>query len=277
MSADCSARTINEGAPPNAQAPLSTTNIDPHTNGPQPPQTNGAQPTGSQLTLSRTRSRTNPLAASADDEVPHPGSIKINVQGAFIVDEADGVTTPLAFDGDSFVNGDGYGGTEDGTGHVRQEDGFEEGEEEEREYRHDIQDIRLPNHTAVVSHVAVDVRLSDIPTPSLPSGPIITGIRTLQHLTCTTNAKLCKQNRSEAPSANSSTSPTNLAPLPSAAALTFSNSTLTVSASVSISCASCSKNTGSSILDMELGRARTRRVIYASWLREEARLSIMMI
>jgi hypothetical protein len=54
----------------------------------------------------------------------HPGNVRINVQGAFIVDEEQ-PSTP------------------------RSED-----------YEHDPKDIRLPNHTAVVSHIALDVSLT---------------------------------------------------------------------------------------------------------------------
>lgn len=56
------------------------------------------------------------------ETITHPGAVRINVQGAFIVDEEEGPSTP------------------------RSED-----------YEHDPRDIRLPNHTAVVSHIAVDV------------------------------------------------------------------------------------------------------------------------
>ena len=56
------------------------------------------------------------------ETILHPGNVRINVQGAFIV--SDEPTTP------------------------RSED-----------YEHDPRDIRLPNHTAVVSHVAVDASL----------------------------------------------------------------------------------------------------------------------
>ena len=58
---------------------------------------------------------------------PNPGSVKINVQGAFIVD-----------DDTAIKNGNGGDGIH---------------------YEH--KDIRLPHHTAVVSHVAVDVILSE--------------------------------------------------------------------------------------------------------------------
>jgi type II pantothenate kinase len=75
-------------------------------------------------------STTKPLrmrtdTAEIDSTIIHPGSVKINVKGAFIVDQES--TSPAST---SSLNG--------GT--------------------HDTKDIRLPNHTAVVSHIAVDVR-----------------------------------------------------------------------------------------------------------------------
>ena len=69
------------------------------------------------------RMRTN--TAEIDSTIIHPGSVKINVTGAFIVDQDSGSPT----------HGTGY--TNGGS--------------------HDTKDIRLPNHTAVVSHIAVDV------------------------------------------------------------------------------------------------------------------------
>jgi type II pantothenate kinase len=72
----------------------------------------------------RPRTRTN--IAEIDNTITHPGSVKINVKGAFIVDQEPG--TPNG----SSPNGGSY----------------------------DTKDIRLPNHTAVVSHIAVDVRAS---------------------------------------------------------------------------------------------------------------------
>lgn len=59
--------------------------------------------------------------------ITHPGSVKINVEGAFIVDE------------EANSKNDDVG--------------------EGIQYEH--KDIRLPHHTAVVSHVAVDVRQSE--------------------------------------------------------------------------------------------------------------------
>lgn len=53
----------------------------------------------------------------------HPGNVKINIQGAFIVD--DEPESPASED-----------------------------------YQHDCRDIRLPNHNAIVSHIAVDVSVS---------------------------------------------------------------------------------------------------------------------
>lgn len=67
------------------------------------------------------RMRTN--TAEIDSTITHPGSVKINVKGAFIVDQDS--ESPNG----KIVNGGS----------------------------HDTKDIRLPNHTAVVSHIAVDV------------------------------------------------------------------------------------------------------------------------
>lgn len=78
------------------------------------------------------RMRTN--TAEIDNTIIHPGSVKINVQGAFIVDQE--ASSP----GHSPVGGSPVGGS------------------------YETKDIRLPNHTAVVSHIAVDV--SDISVTS---------------------------------------------------------------------------------------------------------------
>jgi type II pantothenate kinase len=69
------------------------------------------------------RMRTN--TAEIDSTITHPGSVKINVKGAFIVDQESGSPNGSA--------GAVSGGS------------------------HETKDIRLPNHTAVVSHIAVDV------------------------------------------------------------------------------------------------------------------------
>ena len=58
-----------------------------------------------------------------DETIRSPGTVKINVQGAFIEDEA----SPTKWD--------------------QIDDGAQ----------HDTRDIRLPNHRAVVSHVALDI------------------------------------------------------------------------------------------------------------------------
>lgn len=67
------------------------------------------------------RMRTN--TAEIDETIIHPGSVKINVQGAFIVDQQASSPTEHSANGGA----------------------------------HETKDIRLPNHTAVVSHIAVDV------------------------------------------------------------------------------------------------------------------------
>ncbi|KAL9056110.1 MAG: hypothetical protein Q9162_003173 [Coniocarpon cinnabarinum] len=71
------------------------------------------------------------MPADDQDEIPqdalnHPGAIKINVQGAFIVDQEPS-ESPI----------------------IEAADGVE--------YKHDNRDIRLPNHKAAVSHIAVDI------------------------------------------------------------------------------------------------------------------------
>lgn len=71
-----------------------------------------------------------PRLQTSTDEIDHtitrPGSVKINVTGAFIVDP-DTATPALS-------NGGRLSPT-----------------------HHETSDIRLPNHTAVVSHIAIDV------------------------------------------------------------------------------------------------------------------------
>lgn len=72
------------------------------------------------------RPRTATTTAEIDSTINHPGSVKINVQGAFIVDQ--GSSSPTAYNLNGRASPD-----------------------------HHTRDIRLPNHTAVVSHIAVDV------------------------------------------------------------------------------------------------------------------------
>ncbi len=80
------------------------------------------QPADASPTLEHRRPRRTTVHSDIQDTILHPGNVRINVQGAFIVDEE----TP--------------------------------GTPQSEEYEHDPKDIRLPNHTAVVSHVAIDVR-----------------------------------------------------------------------------------------------------------------------
>lgn len=73
------------------------------------------------------RPRTATDTAEIDETLSHPGSVRINVKGAFIVDQES--ATPISPAGRSGSPA-----------------------------RHGTKDIRLPYHTAVVSHIAVDVR-----------------------------------------------------------------------------------------------------------------------
>ena len=59
-----------------------------------------------------------------DEAIQRPGAVRINVTGAFITDDTETVTPIL---------------------------------NEEAKGVNDTRDIRLPHHTAVVSHVAIDV------------------------------------------------------------------------------------------------------------------------
>ena len=68
------------------------------------------------------RPRRTTVQSDIQETILHPGNVRINVQGAFIV--VDEPVTPHS-----------------------------------EEYEHDPKDIRLPNHTAVVSHIAVDVSM----------------------------------------------------------------------------------------------------------------------
>lgn len=66
-------------------------------------------------------------ADEIDKTIIHPGAVRINVEGAFIVDSHPGSPT----------------GTPCNNGRISPS--------------HETSDIRLPNHTAVVSHIAIDV------------------------------------------------------------------------------------------------------------------------
>ena len=94
------------------------------TSQPQPSEGGSKQQRPSHESHRRTRTNT----AEIDNTISHPGSVKINVEGAFIVDRDS--TSP----------------------HRSPVDGA----------NHETTDIRLPNHTAVVSHIAVDVRLASL-------------------------------------------------------------------------------------------------------------------
>lgn len=74
------------------------------------------------------RPRTATTTAEIDSTIIHPGSVKINVKGAFIVEQDSATPVAQSFNG-------GRGSPD----------------------HHQTKDIRLPNHTAVVSHIAVDV------------------------------------------------------------------------------------------------------------------------
>jgi hypothetical protein len=73
------------------------------------------------------------LTNDAHTTVPRPGDVRINVKGAFIIEDDEEPGTP--------------------------ESEKEKGDFEEEGYTLERRGIRLPNHRQVVSHIAVDVRL----------------------------------------------------------------------------------------------------------------------
>lgn len=66
-----------------------------------------------------------------EDAISNPGSVKINVKGAFILDEDSSSKSPIESEGVHYEN----------------------------------KDIRLPHHTGLVSHVAVDVSFPSLCSP----------------------------------------------------------------------------------------------------------------
>lgn len=77
----------------------------------------------------------DPSRPSLEEAIINPGAVKINVQGAYIVDDQPPTPeTPTE---------------EDGVVYERK-------------------DIRLPHHTSVVSHVAVDVSQKNLSAEALP-------------------------------------------------------------------------------------------------------------
>ncbi|KAJ4321073.1 hypothetical protein N0V84_005542 [Fusarium piperis] len=82
------------------------------------------------------RLRTMTSTEEIDSTINRPGSVKINVQGAFIVDPD--TATPAS------GTGAAAGGLTSANGRVSPT-------------HPETSDIRLPNHTAVVSHIAIDI------------------------------------------------------------------------------------------------------------------------
>ena len=121
----------------------------PHDDGMAPPTAPG---TGTGTGNGRPRTATN--TAEIDTALSHPGSVRINVKGAFIVDQ-ETATPP-----DPTANGGVDAPTENGTSvspGIGNGNGHGVGNGRASPSNHETKDIRLPNHTAVVSHIAVDV------------------------------------------------------------------------------------------------------------------------
>lgn len=82
------------------------------------------------------RRRVSSSAADMQSAIAQPGSIKINVTGAYIIDRLD---------------------TDDGSPQSSHSSPRSHSEDEDQSCQHHKRDIRLPNHTSVVSHVAADI------------------------------------------------------------------------------------------------------------------------
>lgn len=80
------------------------------------------------------------VSSSAEEMELFPSTIKINVSGAYIIDHVDNSPSPpspASLDSETEQQNT-----------LQSDDGG---------YEHDRRDIRLPNHTSVVSHVAADI------------------------------------------------------------------------------------------------------------------------
>ena len=84
------------------------------------------------------RRRVSSSATDMQAAINQPGSIEINVTGAYIIDHED-----------DDEHSHGSGGSSPDSDHT--------GAPEDHSPKHHKRDIRLPNHTAVVSHVAADI------------------------------------------------------------------------------------------------------------------------
>lgn len=128
------------------------------------------------------RPRRTTAQSDIQEAILHPGNVRINVQGAFIVDEE------------------------------------QPGTPQSEDYEHDPKDIRLPNHTAVVSHIAVDVSMK-----SWSCALLTCSTRSLRAFSSVANILTTMLHRLEVHLQSSSTSRAGLAML-LAADSTFSNS-----------------------------------------------------
>lgn len=100
------------------------------------------------------RRRISSSAAELHTTIVQPGSIKINVSGAYIIDHDDngsgGSNTPSS-------GGSPRSSTHHATNTANSSSSHSPEENGEQSYQHHKRDIRLPNHTATVSHVAADI------------------------------------------------------------------------------------------------------------------------
>ncbi|KAL1896347.1 hypothetical protein Sste5346_004732 [Sporothrix stenoceras] len=111
------------------------------------------------------RPRTSTSTAEIGSTIARPGPVRINVKGAFIVDEelSNGSSNGGSRSPTGSTRGDrrspriGTGSGDSVNGSVNGTAGSASGRAHSPSEHHSTFDIRLPNHHAVVSHIAVDI------------------------------------------------------------------------------------------------------------------------
>ncbi|CAK7218816.1 hypothetical protein SBRCBS47491_003633 [Sporothrix bragantina] len=138
--AQTAALTTAQSVPQQRQPASIVTNVDAGVDGTTLPQ----------------RPRTSTSTAEIDSTIARPGPVRINVKGAFIVDEepngSNSGSSPTR-EGSASTRRSPRGGSGSGGGQGESVNGRAHSPSE----HHSPFDIRLPNHHAVVSHIAVDI------------------------------------------------------------------------------------------------------------------------
>ncbi|KAK8192734.1 hypothetical protein M8818_007906 [Zalaria obscura] len=111
------------------------------------------------------RRRISTGAADMETAIQSPGTIKINVSGAYIIDRSGSdsnsphpSTSSSSSANSPYLDGNGNGiSTSTSTSACGGDVDYMSAHSSSQDYEHDRRDIRLPNHSSVVSHVAADI------------------------------------------------------------------------------------------------------------------------